>query len=434
MVFGDAVTSVLRCAAEQLPGDAPLTTGRVFSVLSQLDAGSGWERLWLHAGDPAGLHLAGVRDNLAGQGASLWENVPLSSDMQNALSALRTMSEHYHLPESRALFALALVADPDGGAARTLCRSGLPHPELLDVVQDNLVGVHLEGLADLLPKIAREATTDGSAEPRTAAEVLRLARLQAAGRHADEIDVLEVLAVSAATRPVAERLGLSQTVIAEFRDSVRAMGVRHAEQLAVDGVKDDESPFDLFARLGDDPSQGLSWLYRTLRIQGGDVTTEAMDAAVSVTGRRRETTTGMLVFGILNVLLGLVIAVLVLVHAVGPGSLWELFVIPFIWVGYPRWPSWVPLLVIVPLALFVTPLAAGLQGALAVTDWLQARAERNALITRTGIVTSHAVARRASLRRKGLYRLAAARQRAAWVRAARLRLELDGTVEGSGRE
>ena len=96
------------------------------------DTGTWWP-IWLEAGEPDALGLAGAPD-AADQGvaAGRWEGVPLSGDMASAMATLRMLSERYELvPVSTGALALAVVADPRSGAARTLCANGLSHANLL---------------------------------------------------------------------------------------------------------------------------------------------------------------------------------------------------------------------------------------------------------------------------------------------------------------
>lgn len=416
-ILSEAATAALRLAATQRAAGGYLTTGRVLAALARTDASSTWERLWLHAGHPDDFGLADAPDALAREPSGTWEGVPLSPDMHNALLTLRRLCEAYKLaPASAGALALALVADQEGGAARILRHQGIPHPDLLEIVQADLIGVHLEGLDEL---IAPGRYPSGAAGARdSAAGILRLAARRAATRPPDELDVLAAMTGDQATSGILERLGLDKQLIEEIEEPVRAIGVRDAASLEAQGEYDDTgSAVRLLARLGESPSPGLSSLYRLIGIEHGDVAAEAMDALASTVGRKLDYGRGVVLASIANGLLSLAVMILVIVDAIGPGSAWEFLLVPLAWMGHPRWPSWVPLVLAVPMLLFVTPVAGAVQVAVAAADWAQARAERRQLIARTGVVVSYATLRRVALRR-----LAKGRRNLMLRRAVRIRL------------
>jgi hypothetical protein len=417
LILSESATTALRLAAAQRPAGGYLTTGRVLAVLARVDATNAWERLWLHSGDPSGFSLADAPDTLAQASLETWENVPLSLDMTNALSTLGRLCEMYKLaPASTGVLALALVADPAGGAARILRQRGLSHPDLLEIMQADLIGTHFEGLDDLIAP-GRQGP-EASTLSNSAAETLRLAAKRAATRPPDELDVLAVLAGDQATSEIIERLGLDTQLISEYEEPVRALGLRNADALEVqDEHGNVDSAGQLLAWLGENPSPGLSLLFRVIGIEPGDVAAEAMDALASAAGRKQDPGRGVVLASIANGLLSLAVMILVILNAIGSGSLWELLLIPLVWLGHPRWPSWVPLLVAVPMFFFVTPAAAAVQVAVTVADLVQARAERRRVIARTGVVVSYATARRVALRR-----LAKGRRSMMARRAIRIRL------------
>jgi hypothetical protein len=411
LILGEAATSALRLAAAQRPVNSPLTTGQVLAALTRVDAGNDWQRLWLHTGDPGALQLADTPDAPNVASSESWENVPLTPDMAAALSNLRQVCIAYRLTSaSTGLLALALVADPNAGAARALGRSGLPHAELLEIVQEDLVGVHLEGLATLFARQPKRDDPGSLAVADSAAAILRRAELRAAGRSADELDLLAVLAADPTSGEVIERLGFDAATIEAFEKPVRSIGLTSLARLTASHpqANEDGAALRLLALLADNPSPGLSWLFRLLGVERCDVAAGALDAFETQAGRPRDPGTAVIVLGIANVVLSLVVTTLVVINAIGPGSLWELLLIPLVWLGYPRWPSAVPLLIAVPLALAVTPVSAAVQVATGLVDWLQARAERQQLIARTGVAVSTAAARRVALRRLAKGRLSLA--------------------------
>jgi PQQ-like domain len=171
LVLSETVAAALRLAATERPAGRPLTTGCALSALARTDLSNGWQRIWLHTGDPLLLGLAGEPDlsdaePAGGLGTAgldqtgpqatpvsdRWEGVPLSKAMANSLKLLKRVSSVYGLvPAPSGVMALALVADPASGAARALLRSGgLSHAELLELVQSDLLGTTLNGVRDLI--------------------------------------------------------------------------------------------------------------------------------------------------------------------------------------------------------------------------------------------------------------------------------------------
>ena len=159
---------------------------------------------------------------------------------------------------------------------------------------------------------------------------------------------------------------------------MRSIGLTSLAQLTASHGQgsEDGSALRLLALLADNPSPGLSWLFRLVGVERGDVAAGAWDALETQAGRPRVPSTAVIVLGVANVVLSLVVTTLVVINAIGPGSLWELLLIPLVWLGHPRWPSAVPLVIAVPLAIVVTPVSAVVQVATGLVDWLQASAER----------------------------------------------------------
>lgn len=398
LILTEAATAALRLAATRRPQNGNLTTGLVLAAIADVDAVKAWDRLWLHTGEPDAIRLADAPETDDQRAAKTWENVPLSGDMANAMAALRMLSEKYTLiPASTGVLALALVADPRSGAARRLCANGLSHADLLEIIQDDLIGTSLVGLGDAITGMDETGAKPGAGDP-SATELLGLAADRAAGRRApDEMDILAVMLTVPKTAEFLERLGLEKELIEATEEPLRAIGLRSA--LEVNPADGGESAMHLLAGLAQAPSMGLSWLLRLTGIDKADVAAEAMDVAATDAGRRRRSSGTVIVLGLFNVLLSLVILVLLIIHAVGPGSLWELLLIPLIWAGYPRWPSVLPILITVPMYLLVSPAVGIIQLVAGLGDWLQVRAERRDLIARTGVVVSYGVLRRISLRR-----------------------------------
>jgi hypothetical protein len=271
--------------------------------------------------------------------------------------------------------------------------------------------------------------------PDSAAQILRNARSRAARRPADEVDLLAALAGDATTGSLLDQLGFDETTIEAFEEPLRAIGLSAISDLGIPDIEANGhgSGLPLLAALADNPSPGLSWLFRLCGVERGDVAAEAWAAHETQAGRSRDPGNAVMVLGIANVVLSLAVTTLIVLDAIGPGSLWELLLIPLVWLGYPRWPSGVALLVAVPLAIAVMPVSAVVQVATGLVDWLQARAERRQLTAQTGVAVSAGATRRVALRRLRKGRLSLALRRIARLRLVGPRLLRAAAQASSGQ-
>jgi hypothetical protein len=151
------------------PGNAPLATGAVaaldgavesveggavgsFDVLIALigeDSSGSWERVQLHSTwlDPR------ERDRFPDLGfgpGGEWGNTALTHDAAEGIRCACELAEAYDLlPAPASALALGMVWEADSGAGRALLEdSELTHAELLDLMQDELLGMRLEGLKE----------------------------------------------------------------------------------------------------------------------------------------------------------------------------------------------------------------------------------------------------------------------------------------------
>ncbi|HEY7265801.1 MAG TPA: PQQ-binding-like beta-propeller repeat protein [Trebonia sp.] len=176
-VLGEAVVAALRLAAAERPPGAPLTTGRVLSALARVDVTNDWQRIWLHTGDPVLIDLAEAPDPpdtpLPASGLRAvrdcwrWEGVPVSASLARALTLLKRLCSSYRLePVPSGAMALALLADPASGATRALLRpGGLPHENLLELIQSDLLDTTLVGVGDLIAASNRTAGNGQAVTP-----------------------------------------------------------------------------------------------------------------------------------------------------------------------------------------------------------------------------------------------------------------------------
>jgi hypothetical protein len=163
--LSEVVVAAFRLAARERPPGLPLATSRILAALSRVDIANDWQHISLYTGDPLRTGLGEVHDEPyrtapaspaagwsdevhAPDSLPTWEGVPISERLVAALALVGRICDAYRLgPAPSGAMVLALVADPENGAARTLLRSGsITHGELLDLIQDDLLGTRLDGL------------------------------------------------------------------------------------------------------------------------------------------------------------------------------------------------------------------------------------------------------------------------------------------------
>ncbi|WP_406356314.1 hypothetical protein [Streptomyces sp. NBC_00658] len=368
-----------------------------------VDAANDWQRLWLHTGDALGLRLERAPDG--GTAQARWRGIPLSDDLAAASAVLDRLYRAYSLnPVTPGVMVLALLARPDFGAARLILEEdGLTHGELLEIVQSDLLDLRLERLDETLAECAAPPGMEGSEDEVSSLLFAAEMGARAMGRTADELDLIAALAGHPATAEVMEGLGITKSAVDTLAEPLRALGVRQVADISPKSTNaaPDAPPtgLDLLVALADRPSPGLEWLLKALGIDTSDLRIEALDSLDARIHSRRRSARGVVVFNLVNVILGLVASGLVIAHAIGPGSLWGLLLLPLVWQGTPRWPSSVTAAVAVVLFFLVTPWTGAVQIAHAGSSWVSTRLERRQLASRTAVFPSFAVWSRYTLRR-----------------------------------
>jgi hypothetical protein len=151
LTLAEVTAKAIELARSDIGIGQPLSTGSVLAALARVDMGNEWQRLWLHSGEPGRIGLAKFPDEQGGTLAVSWADGPVTPAMEQSLTLLDRMCKTYNMaPASPGLLALSLVAYPDSGAARAISRTGLDHRQLLEIMQADLIGTHLEGLAGII--------------------------------------------------------------------------------------------------------------------------------------------------------------------------------------------------------------------------------------------------------------------------------------------
>ena len=211
-VLSEVVIAAFQLAAKERPPGFPLATGRVLAALSRVDIANDWQRISLYTGDPLQMGLAEALDDpyrtdpatsrparpiggwedgvRALNSLPRWEGVPISERLAVALALVGRVCDAYRLgPAPSGAMALALVADPDNGAARVLLRSSsIAHGKMLGLIQADLLHTHLEGVDALIasarprpvPPAVPTAAVPGPSAAAPAPRVIRTSRAASA--------------------------------------------------------------------------------------------------------------------------------------------------------------------------------------------------------------------------------------------------------------
>jgi hypothetical protein len=145
------VLAALRLASTRRVSERGLDTLTLLIALESVDSLGDWARVVIS--DVQQRDPDGVSDDT-------WEGVPLSRHCAEALSRARVIAEAYDLvPLPAGALALALVWDGGTGAARSIV--GTAHESLIAEIQQDILGVELVGLRELLTAPLAQHATDG---------------------------------------------------------------------------------------------------------------------------------------------------------------------------------------------------------------------------------------------------------------------------------
>jgi hypothetical protein len=150
--FTESAIAGLEEAIGRCPPNEVLQTGGVLETLSRTDTVGDWSDIWPAYDKDASAVLAGALDGHSYRSGQALDGVDVSEDLLSAFYLLKWISDTYEIEDlTPGAFALALVANPEAGAARELEQfGGLTHEELLSLIQSDLLGVELEDFQEYL--------------------------------------------------------------------------------------------------------------------------------------------------------------------------------------------------------------------------------------------------------------------------------------------
>jgi hypothetical protein len=413
-VLTEAVAAGLRLAASERPPHAPLDTRAALHGLMRADTAGEWERIWLHTGGLDGVAGSKATDPDAEPGG-LWENVPVTGSLAEALDCAERIAGQYRLrPLSPGVVALGLIADPRAAASCALLEgTRLSRRELVDLVQDTLLGGALEGIEALLgadPGPAGPAAPPGEVG-FTEAALAEARRVAGPGRDPDAACLLAATVTLQRDERLTEAFGNLLLDAEELESAARAAAGRPSEPATAvverarewfDGADPDAAQLVVGATV-----QPVEAVRRALWYLGLTPAELAIDAAVADRERRdggREVSRLTFVLTVVNLLATLTVCGLVVREAASSGDWWKLALILPAWWGHPEYSPVVGLGVAGLLWAVIGPVAAAVQLAVVLLDLALADSERRTLFGAIGFRPSLQQLRSNLTRRKRPYR------------------------------
>ncbi len=134
-------------AAATRRGRRPVGTFDILAAVIDVDQLGDWAWVQVHTSPISVTEAHRFGDSDASTGGH-WRNVPLTADATRALEVAARIADAYHLlPMPPGILALGLVWQADSGAARALLQGAdLTHAQLLELLQDAVVGTRLMAL------------------------------------------------------------------------------------------------------------------------------------------------------------------------------------------------------------------------------------------------------------------------------------------------
>jgi len=169
-------------------GRRPVSTFDILAATIDVDQLGEWAWVQVRASPISVVEANRFGDSDEGTSGH-WRNVPLTADAAKALEAAGRIADSHHLlPMPPGILALGLVLQADSGAARALLHgTDLTHAQLLELLQDAVVGTRLMALDGAVDD-AVAALPEDSADRQHAA-ILK--------RHIDELFGAAARAVTA---------------------------------------------------------------------------------------------------------------------------------------------------------------------------------------------------------------------------------------------
>lgn len=377
--------AALRSAARRVGPDGELGTGAVLAALERNDPGGSWDRMWLridHGGAASFEHVPDPSDEplLPAPRNARWGGVALSPALAASLVLLRDMARDYDMrPVPPGALALALMCEPTSAVSSTL-PDGSDKFAMLEIVQEELLGVTLDGFGDWVARKWTERNTP-------AQRAMQQARAAAAAGHRppDELDLVHALITGIKDQPATPPfVAMLQHVLYDAVELARRLPSRALDDVLA-SIAATEDELQLLAAVTHRPSPACTALLSTAGLTGPGVAADARKLQSDRSDRAWTDTRAFQRTVLLGVILTIAVPVLVVVHVLGPGAWWQLATIPFLLFGAPTSTAVVPMAMVAVLLLLGAPVPAGVQLVRCGVDWHQTRLELRRLRAMTGV-------------------------------------------------
>lgn len=420
----------LEFAAARRDGHA-LSSLAILVGLITADADGAWEGVQLQTSYLGEEDVARV-DDPAPEPAGEWHGVPLTATATAGLeTAVRIAAEYHLVPVPAGALAIGLLAQRDSAACRALLDgAAVTHAQLLDLVQDDVLDVTLEGLAESLQvapagrgarALGRLLGRGGPAAPDSVRGTGWVK--QPAGALDLLADAVDHAGSDQELRELLESMLPDAAALRRMSHDLRALPDVDASEV-LDRARrrfdtDLPDPAAVVVAAALSGSARLSEALRRLAIRPAELAAVVAEHRLRRAGGWGGGTPRVFSATLLNGLLTAVTSLLVIRAAVGEdGHWWKLLFLWIVWTGYPQTGPIGSAFVAAVLAIAVAPIAGASHLVAIVADVIQAYAERRTLLARTGVQVSLAEMRGVAMRllnRRGRRVRALEQRRRAWL-------------------
>jgi hypothetical protein len=395
LLLSTVTVSALEIAATRRDGE-PLGTHGILAATIAVDHLGSWEALQIRATFVDTGERGRFRDeDTTPQGT--WHNVPLTADATRALSVAARIARHFRLlPLPPGVLVLGLVWHARSGAARALLeQADVSHAELVELVQDEILGTSLEGLEEAVqtpPELASPSAAN--VEQRFADRALRRAgQLVAPGEEPDTVELLAAIVELADDPDLAELLDamlLDGERLLDLRPGVGrierepAASARTRACDRFDTRSPDAAQLIVGLAVGDSPA--LRATLRRLALTPPELAAQIAEWRVrrDEPNKVRIGRAGFAVV-VLNVLASVGAAVLIVATVLSDHTWWKLVFLLPVWWGHPAYGPGTNVVSAAVMGILVAPLVGIVHLVSTLLDAFQASAERQALWARTGV-------------------------------------------------
>lgn len=411
MLTGNAVDAL--DLAAQRETDEPVATADLLLAILGSDTTGAWESVQLRTRFLTPEDAKQYRDPEPEPSGS-WHGVALTATATKALDRAVGIAGDYNLvPVPPGVLAIGLITTANSGAGQALQDgTGVSSDEISALIQDEILEVTLGDLGsddpapasrgrlkDVAERMVRTGSATGSrSRVRSAGwgdradSAFGLLREAIASAHATDDETSNLLDAMMLDRESLEEAAVGTDELAdESADDVRARARRR-----LDGAPPDPAALIVAVAIGASPR--VTEVLRRLALTPTEVAGQLAELRARLHGDD-QVSVSVMATNLASAFVSLVTSVLVVLAAVeSVGSLWKLVFVYLAWTRYPQFGPVGSTLLAVVFGLVVSPVAGLAHFVGVFASLAQARAERQALLARTGVNTSLAELQRITQR------------------------------------